>query len=309
MEQQTLDFLSNCGLEIKRNGREYLATMANFPEIQVVFQRQEDIVKGVANGMLSLGITGYDLTQEIPLNDEEILILHQKLGFGNCNLEVVIPENWNIYEISELVNGTKFRVASKFPRLTARFFEKEKISYTLVDGAGTLEVSPALGNADLIVDLVSTGRTLEDNRLKRIRNGTILTSQACFFVNGQAILNEEIFKIARQLLEYFEATIRADQYVNIFANLRGDPAIVLKSDKMTDGLEGLQGATISPIFRDDPWFAMHIVVEKTKLPRIIRAIRQIGGSGIVVTQLRYIFEEEPPQCKTLLQEVQRRKGL
>ena len=138
MQQQTLDFLSKCGLEVRRNGREYLASMVNFPEIQIVFQRQEDIVKGVANGMLSLGISGFDLTQEIPDNPDDIVILYDKLGFGSCSLEVAIPENWDKNRVSDLADGTTYRVASKFPRLTARFFEDKNIPYSFVEGAGTL---------------------------------------------------------------------------------------------------------------------------------------------------------------------------
>ena len=145
--------------------------------------------------------------------------------------------------------------------------------------------------------------------MKRILDGTILRSQACFIANGPVLLDEEVFRVARQLLEFFEATLRAERYVNVFANIRGEPETVLKDNAMLAGITGLQGPTVSTIFREDPWFAMHVVVEKAELPMVIRAIRELGGSGVIVTQPQYIFEEEPLQCKLMIQEVQRRKGL
>ena len=71
-------------------------------------------------------------------------------------------------------------------------------------------------------------------------------------------------------------------------------------------LEGLQGPTISPIVspHGGSWFAVHIIVEKKRLTEIIRALREIGGSGVVVSPTLFIFEEEPLRYKTLLQNLE-----
>lgn len=307
MEQETLDFLKSCGLTVKRIRRQYLATIEEIPGLQIVFQRQEDIVQGVENGLLTFGIAGYDLVSEIPTNSENIVVIHNGLDFGKCTLEVAVPETWPVSKMSDIkelasLSGKQFRVATKFPKLTSAFLDKYGIPFAIASGAGTLEVSPALGNAEFIVDLVSTGQTIEDNRLKRLEDGCILASQATFIGNKQSLLkNAAALKLAKTLLEIFEATLRAKKFVSVFANMRGDPEKQVQRLLRNPALKGLQGPTVSRIMNDEQdWFAIHIMVEKKKLIEVIEGLRSVGGSGVVVSPTTYIFEEEPPRYLQLL---------
>jgi len=211
--------------------------------------------------------------------------------------------------MKDLKNSEKIlRVASKFPLLTQKFFIKHEIDFDLVEAAGTLEVAPALDYSDIIVDLVSTGQTLKDNRLKRLQDGCILQSQACFMANLKSLKeNQIILNFARIFLEYFEAMLRAKNYVSVFINMRGkDPESIAEKMFANKNLEGLQGPTISKIIspKGGSWFAVHIIVEKKKLTETIRALREIGGSGVVVSPTLYIFEEEPFRYKTLLKNLE-----
>lgn len=302
MLDQTLEFLEECGLKVRRNRREYLATLENFPELQVVFQRQEDIVRGVENGMLSFGIAGFDLFNEIPVNRKELTIVHDNLDFGYCTLEVAIPEIWRASTMEDINGDKKYKVATKFPKLTAEFLDRQGLDYEFAEGAGTLEVSPALGNADFIVDLVSTGRTLEDNRLKRVQGGQILSSQAVLIGNREQMKDTTILEIAKRLIEYFSAMLRAKQYVSLYANIRGDPDEIVSQLRGMPGLEGLQGPTVSRVITTDSeeWFAIHVIVSKKNLAQTVSNLRSVGGSGVVVTPTSYIFEEEPEQYLRLL---------
>ena len=74
-------------------------------------------------------------------------------------------------------------------------------------------------------------------------------------------------------------------------------------------LGGLQGPTISPIItrENGGWYAVHIIVRKDRLAQAITELREIGGSGVVVTPVTYIFEEEPQAYKAML-EALKRKG-
>lgn len=299
MAEQTLMFLQNCDLTILRNGRDYIGRIVEVPNIQVIFQRQEDIVKGVESGLLDLGIAGYDLVSEIPDRPEEITIVHEQLEYGKCTLEVAVPDTMKVSSISQLKG--KYRVATKFSNLTAKFLMKNGIQYEFVKGAGTLEVSPALGNADIIVDLVSTGKTLADNRLSRIEGGQILESQATFIANTRALQNQEVFEVTSLILEYFEASLRARNYISLFVNVRGNPDEKLQLIKKDPILRGLQGPTVSNISSTDSekWFAMHVVIPQSKLTEVIKAIRKFGGSGAVTSPVSYIFEEEPERIQQL----------
>jgi len=110
--------------------------------------------------------------------------------------------------------------------------------------------------------------------------------------------------IAHTLLEYIEAHLRGAGNLAIFANIRGESAEVIAqkvAEKPT--IRGLQGPTISPILSQDPstkWFAINIIVPRSQLATAINELRSIGGSGVVVMPVTYIFEEEPPRFKAML---------
>lgn len=310
MASETQEFLDSCGFKIRRNRQQYIGRLEGYPNLQIVFQRQKDIINGVLKGNLMYGIVGLDILTELTLKDpNKIIIIHDDLGFGICTLEISIPENWKENSIKELkqLNQT-LRIASKFPLLTTEFFNRHGLDFELIKAEGTLEVAPTLGYSDIIVDLVSTGQTLKDNRLKRLQDGCILQSQACFIANRKILKENQVaLDISRTFLEYFEATLRAKNYVSVFINMRGeDPKSIAEKMFTQESLKGLQGPTISPLVSSEggSWFAVHIIVEKKKLTETIRALRKIGGSGVVVSPTLYIFEEEPKRYKELLKNLE-----
>ena len=300
MENETQDFLKECGFNIQRNNRQYIGSINGPVNLQLIFQRQVDIVRGVLNGSLELGIVGFDLVLEyMPERNNDLVIIHDALNFGKCSLEIAIPEKWaerSIEEIKRKSEKKRIRVATKFPKLTTQFLTSNNITFEIVKGNGSLEVYPELGYSDLIVDLVSTGQTLKDNRLKKIQGGQIMTSEAVLIGNRIALQCKNTLKVARELIEYFEATLRAKKFVSVFVNIRGvSSAAIAKAIFSKKGLEGLQGPTISPVFtkNGEKMYAIHVIVEKEKLQDAIKSLRDIGGSGVVVAPTLYIFEEEP----------------
>jgi ATP phosphoribosyltransferase len=220
-----------------------------------------------------------------------------------------VPETWALVRsTADLAGrastlGRPLNIATKYPALTARFLDKSGIPYRLISAEGTLETAPAIGYADLIADLVSSGQTLRDNRLRALPDGMIQTSQAALIANRRALLERPpALAIARHLLEYIEAHLRAAGNVAIFANIRGEsPAHIARRIFAQETIGGLQGPTISPVVvRDgDPnWYAVHIVIRRDRLFQAIAELRSIGGAG-VVTPVTYIFEEEPLRYKAM----------
>ena len=178
LEMDSLDFLSAAGLRVfKPNPRQYQAEVPAFPDLSVIFQRPGDIVVSVRLGSVDFGLTGLDVIEEKRGTNGEVLILHDALGFGSCALTLAIPETWRtVYDISSLKEHAKslnrpLRVATKFPFLTERFLNECRIPHTLIAAEGTLETAPTLGYADIISDLVSSGQTLQDNRLRPLPDG------------------------------------------------------------------------------------------------------------------------------------------
>ena len=304
--------LADVGLPIySPNPRQYIATIPMLPTIEVILQRPGDIVTGVRDGSVDFGITGRDIYLEKKDSNGKILELHSKLGFGRCTLNVIIPDNWGeinslqeLGEYQKLVNRP-LKVATKFPFLASSYFEtKTDIPIEIIQAEGALETAPTVGYADLIVDLVSTGTTLRDNRLKKLPGGRILESEACLIANyAQLKNNPTTLKMAIQLLEIIGAHLRGRQNLAVFANIRANSENeIAEKIRSKEVIKGLQGPTVSRIIAPDEGnlFAIHIVVRKEDLHSAIRELRDIGGSGVVVSPVNYIFEEEPPELIAMM---------
>jgi ATP phosphoribosyltransferase len=316
LESDALDFLSAAGLRVfKPNPRQYQAEVPAIPELGVIFQRPGDIVVSVRQGSVDFGITGIDVIEEKRGGNGDILVLHDELGFGYCALTLAVPEGWEqVTDIASLKNYSAalerpLRVATKFPVLTERFLNQKNILHTLISAEGTLETAPTIGYADIISDLVSSGQTLKDNRLRALPDAVIQPSQAALIANRKALqTNPSALEMARRLLEYIEAHLRAAENLLVVANMRGESPEVLAQRMFNETtVTGLQGPTISPVIVRDAqqtWFSVSIVVRRADLARAITELRTIGGSGIIVSPVTYIFEEEPPRYKAMLRALQ-----
>jgi ATP phosphoribosyltransferase len=308
----SLDLLSACGLKVyKPNPRQYEARIPNLPELVILFQRPGDIVASVRDGSVEFGITGLDTLEEKRGENGEILILHDNLKFGGCSLELAVPEEWqDVQDIASLTTKAKsmsntLRIATKFPNITARYMETLDINCDLIYAEGTLETAPSIGYADMISDLVSSGQTMRDNRLRPLTDGVILKSQAVLMSNKKSLQeNPRVLNLARQLLEYIEAYLRATENLAVFANMRGtSPETIAERIFEKCSIDGLQGPTVSRVIvrEEDPnWYAVNIIVPRNDLVKIVGELRAIGGSGVVVMPVSYIFDEEPPRYAAML---------
>lgn len=322
LQEGAIEFLEACGLRVFRpNPRQYAATIPALPGVAVMFQRPGDIVTSVQGGSVEFGITGLDVLAEKAGNGADTLIIHDALGFGPCSLNLAVPEEAGAQSVDDLAGwaadlaaaGRPLRIATKFPRLTADFLDAHDVaSYRLVSVEGTLEIAPAMGNADLICDLVSSGVTLRDNHLRPLAGGVVLRSQACLIAHRPALrARPEALATARHLLEYIEAHQRGSGSYFITANIRGDSAEAI-AQRMFDqtSLGGLQGPTIAPVVAREHlraeanWYAVNVVVRRERLFEAVGELRAIGGSGVVVVPCAYIFEEEPERYRAMLAALQ-----
>jgi len=313
--EETLELMEKSGLEVKKpNPRQYEAKIPALPGVNVLFQRAGDIAVSVRDGVVDFGITGLDVVVEKQNADKGILIMLKNLGFGDCRFCAIVPEDSReinrMEDVNRLIkeNQRTLRVATKFPNLTKRYFDAHQIQdVTYVAAEGALEIAPLIGYADMITDLVSTGTTLRDNRLKILDDGLILESQACLIANRSTLLqSREVMGVAKQLLEFIVAYLRAKNNIAIFANIRGEsPEAVADLILVKEVIRGLQGPTISRVIthEGEDWYAAHLIVAKSQLAEAIRELRQIGGSGVVVMPVSYIFEEEPESYRQMVSEL------
>ncbi|KAK3419676.1 hypothetical protein EUGRSUZ_G00352 [Eucalyptus grandis] len=285
--------------------------------LQVWFQRPKDIVKKLLSGDLDIGIVGFDTVSEHGQGNQDLIIVHEALDYGDCRLSLAIPK----YGIFEKINSVKelaqmpqwteekpLRVATGFGYLGPKFMKENGLKHvSFSTGEGALEAAPAMGTADVILDLVSSGTTLKENNLKEIEGGTVLESQAVLVASRKSLIQREgVLGATCEILERLEAHLKAGQF-KVMANMRGSSADeVAKRVLSQPSLSGLQGPTVSPVFRECngevvvDYHAIVICVPEKALYSSVQQLRAIGGSGVLVSPLTYIFDEETPRWQQLL---------
>ncbi|MDP3673725.1 MAG: ATP phosphoribosyltransferase [Novosphingobium sp.] len=146
-------------------------------DMRIIRVRAFDVATFVAHGAAQAGIVGSDVIDEFAYSD---LYAPVDLDIGHCRLSVAEPRDGE-----GLASASHARVATKYPNLTRRHFEKLGIQAECVKLNGAMELAPSLGLAGRIVDLVSTGRTLTDNGL--IESSVIMPVSARLIVNRAAL--------------------------------------------------------------------------------------------------------------------------
>ncbi|XP_074275037.1 ATP phosphoribosyltransferase 2, chloroplastic [Silene latifolia] len=315
----TLDLLKECQLSVKQsNPRQYVAQIPQLSNFEVWFQRPKDIVRKLLSGDLDLGITGFDDVSEYGMGSEDLIIVHDALGYGECRLSLAIPkygiyENINsLKELAEMPQWTAdrpLRVSTGFTYLGPKFMKDnglKHVTFSTADGA--LEAAPAMGIADAILDLVGSGTTLRENNLKEVEGGVVLQSQAVLVASKKSLTARKgVLDTTHEILERLEAHLRADDQFTVTANMRGSSREEIAERMLSQSsLSGLQGPTISPVFckRDGKvsadYYAIVICVPKKDLYKSVQQLRGIGGSGVLISPLTYIFDEESPRWRQLL---------
>mgnify|MGYP000510097270 CR=1 FL=1 len=267
LSETALELLERAGLDAgTRPDRALQADLGN--DVAAIFARARDIPEFVADGVADIGVTGRDLLVE---SDRELVELLD-LGFGRCRLVVAAREDRDVSPDGEL------RVATSFPRTTARWFEARGRAASIVPVSGAAEVAPHVGVADVIVDLVSTGSTLKTNGLREVE--TILESSALLIGRPEAAEQPQV----RELMAALESVLRARGKRYLMANVRRDSL-----ERVKEILPGISGPTIVDVLDGGQHVAAHAVVDRRDVYRVIGELKAIGAEGILVTQIERLM--------------------
>jgi len=161
LKQPSIQVLQRAGINILEEERAYLSKTSD-PRYEAIFVRAFDVPLYVQYGAVDLGITGHDLILEREADVHELL----DLGFGKCQIVVAVPENSTIRSVRDI--STIAKVATEFPNLSRKYFEGLGKQVEILRIHGTAELAPKLGLAEIIVDVSSTGETLQKNNLQVI---------------------------------------------------------------------------------------------------------------------------------------------
>ncbi|WGJ14831.1 ATP phosphoribosyltransferase [Methylocapsa sp. D3K7] len=218
LQENAAAFFARAGLDIAqgRGARDYRGRLAGLENVEIAFLSAADIVAQLASGHAHLGVTGEDLIRETLADAESKVELLAPLGFGQAHVVVAVPRAWiDVKTMADLEDvaaafrarrGERMRVATKYVNLTRRFFAERHVSdYRIVESLGATEGAPAAGQAELIVDITTTGATLAANSLKILDDGTILRSQANLTASLRADWSFAQRELARVILSRIAA--------------------------------------------------------------------------------------------------------
>ena len=194
LKEKAVTFFENKGLKILQSKKErnYFAKIENKSNIKIIYLHAKEIIQRLGDGTLDIGISGLDLLNESGKNLQNKISIKQELNFGSANLVVAVPDDWidvqTIADLEEvafdmrLKRNTRLRVATKYPNLTNNFLISKGVTqYKLISSLGATETYPFIGSSEIITDITSSGKTLEDNNLRVLKDGQILKSTACLF--------------------------------------------------------------------------------------------------------------------------------
>ena len=178
----------------ERGERDLLGSIKSLPDVKILYLHAKEIIERLGDGSLDLGFSGYDLLRESEINIQKKIIVIKKYGFGKATLVVAIPEPWidvqTVADLEEIAfefkdkKKKRLRVATKYPNLTKDFlFSKGITQFKLVNSLGATEVYPFTGSSEIITDITSTGETLKANKLRILKDGVILRSEACMMIS------------------------------------------------------------------------------------------------------------------------------
>ena len=269
LEGPAVDLLRNAGLEFELSERRLSAGVRN-ADIELLFVRTEDVAEYVADGLVELGLTGADLVAEHGGELRTIL----PLGFGACSLVLAVPRDAAATSVTDLAGC---RIATSFPRVTAEFLASSGVEAQVVEVRGAVEVTPQLGVADAVVDLVASGSTLRVNGLRPI--ATLLASEAVLVArNGTADADARVAPLVDMLRSVLDA--RGREYMMMNA-----PTEAL--ERIRALIPGLSGPTVMPL-ADPAFIAVHSVVERSQLWRIVPALKAAGARDILVVPIEKV---------------------
>lgn len=263
----TMNLLSEADIKVSASKRTLLVQSTNFP-IEVLYLRDDDIPQSVSSGVADIGIVGENEFVERGENAQII----DRLGFSKCRLSLAIPKKID-YTGLKWFDGKK--IATSYPNILSNFMKKNGINADIHVITGSVEISPGIGLADGIFDIVSSGSTLISNNLAEVE--VVMKSEALLIGNWN--MDEQKHQILNEMLFRFEAVRSAQDKKYVMMNAPKD-----KIDAITEVLPGIKSPTIIPL-ADENWCSIHTVLDEKRFWEIIGKLKELGAQGILVTPI------------------------
>ena len=260
----SMKLLKECGIEVSNGSNQLRVQSANFP-VEIFFLRDDDIPEYVQDAVADIGFVGENVVREKNKQTDTL----EKLGFGKCRLSIAIPKTGALRSITDLEGK---RIATSYPVILGDYLREKKITASIHEISGSVEIAPRIGLADAICDLVSSGSTLFTNELKELE--VLLQSEAVLISNRQlsagkkAILESMLFRI--------RSVKKAKNNKYVLLNAPND-----KLETICSLLPGMRSPTILPL-AESGWSSVHSVISESDFWNIIEQLKANGAQGILI---------------------------
>ena len=260
----TMNLLAEADIKVSASKRTLLVQSSNFP-LEVLYLRDDDIPQSVASGVADIGVVGEN---EFIERGEDADII-SRLGFSKCRLSLAIPKEID-YRGVNWFNGKK--IATSYPNILRNYMNENHIDCEIHVITGSVEISPGIGLADAIFDIVSSGSTLVSNHLKEVE--VVMQSEALLI--GNRDISDDKREILEELLFRIDAVKAAEDKKYVLMNAPND-----KLEEIIAVLPGIKSPTVMPL-AEEGWCSVHTVLDQKRFWEIIGKLKDLGAQGILV---------------------------
>jgi len=270
LSEPATDILAEAGYR-RRTDPKDLTVIDPVNHVEFFFLRPKDIAIYVGSGELDFGITGRDLVLDSDAPVRERLAL----GFGSSSFRYAGPagHDWTTADLAGK------RIASAYPNLIRKDLAAKGIDATVIRLDGAVEISVQLGVADVIADVVGSGRTLGMHDL--VAFGEPLCDSEAVLIERAEAGRQQQSAAGDQLVARIQGVVFGQQYLMLDYDC---PRSVL--DKATTITPGLESPTIAPL-ADPDWVAVRALVPRRGVNEIMDELAVIGAKAILASDIRF----------------------
>jgi len=268
LSEKSLELLRESGIRISNGTGRLKATADNFP-VELLFLRDDDIPQYIEQGVADIGILGENEVLEKARKVELI----ERLGFAKCRMSLAIPKDRPYSGINDFQEK---KIATSYPVILESFFKDQGVEAEIEEIGGSVEISPGIGLADAVFDIVSTGSTLFMNGLREVE--TVLKSEAVLIANQD--LDQDKKQILQKLLFRMRAVRRSAENKYILLNAPNESVKAI-----SQVLPGMKSPTVLPL-KEEGWSSIHSVVNEGEFWEVIDQLKDLGAEGILVVPIQ-----------------------
>ena len=266
LSMDSLSILKKCGIEFSESSNKLFIKSTNM-SIDLLMVRDDDIPRLVSQNIADLGIVGENVVKEKQLSDSSLqLNTLLKLGFSKCRLSFAKPKEMNLVEIQNK------KIATSYPAIVKNYLDKKNITAEIIEIHGSVELTPFVDISDIIVDLVSTGSTLESNNLTELE--TVMNSQAILIQSKKFPSDKQ--SLINTIISRVNSVIEAKDSKYIMFNANTENA-----EELINLLPSAESPTVIPLANKSK-VAIHSVCKEDIFWNTIESLKSRGATSVLV---------------------------